>query len=353
VRRLLVSGLAVDPAFGAYEPLLAVIRTSGAEYPYDAIAALRGHMRDPKVKKLMLERIKNPGTPQRSNYITAYLAEAPKEELPQFAVYLRERDEAIADATFIAILNRDAALASALAIREFDAAPGRVKTTMVNQFRFDPEKNGAAGLAMLRKAATLRGDPGLKQAALSKIMEYPSSTPAGWDLLSELAAHEGDPRVRDQMEQKLLFQIGTAYPQLAEAYYARAMKEKSGSVRDAAINSLLGLDGPKDARVKQVAALLHNPVGGSDLARVVLMSVNQYISIRQGWNFEQEELKDIIARGTGHTDPQVRAFAYNIMAEGVKQDVPGYAEELRKLLLNEPIPRAQSEGQRALDEATK
>ncbi|HEY8240672.1 MAG TPA: hypothetical protein VIH35_04455, partial [Kiritimatiellia bacterium] len=348
-QKLLATALAVNPSFGGYDPLLAVIRAS-KDYPFEAVSALRGHLTQPKVKKLIVDKIDNPATPMRVNYMTAFIAEVPKQELASYAAWLRDRDEQFANAAYIAILNEDRDLADALVLREFDGMPARVKETMIAQFRFDPAKNPAAGLAVLRKAATQRESAPLKQAALYKIMEVPSTTPAGWDLLNDLAAHEGDPRMRDQMQQKLLFNIERAYPDRAEAYYLRAMKEDHGSLRDAAINSLLEMDGPRDARVSHVAALLKNPIGGSDLARVVLMSVNQYVAIRKGWNFSQPELLDIVARGAADRDPQVRGFAYSIMAEGAKQGAPGYEADLRKLILKEPDPRVQENAQRKLDQ---
>jgi len=330
-RSAVVASLKLNPSYGQYAPILSLIK-SATDYPYELVIALNGHLDAPAVKAAILEQIKT-GRPQdRANYLNFFLHGVPASDLSHYAAWIHDPDANFAVAAYLGIYNRDQDLASRIAIEQFETASPKVQELMLRHFHFDGEHAREDGLAFLEKVANQKSNPGARREALDKIMEYPSALPEGWDLLQRLCGQETDAATKERMGQKLLANIGRAHPEQAADYYKEIIRTDHGVLREQAVNLLLEMDGPKDERVALAAELISGVEADPQLVRAVLMSVHQYIRIRKGWNFQQAEMMDIVARGVASSDRNVRGFAYGIMVEAIAQGNEDYDRQLTQLL---------------------
>jgi len=96
------------------------------------------------------------------------------------------------------------------------------------------------------------------------------------------------------------------------------MYSENPTIRDTAINQLVGGDDPKEDIIREVYMRV-TLVADQEFTRNVLMNMHQSAKLRSGWDFDQPELMKIVNLGLSHSDPSARGYTYEILGAGMRK----------------------------------
>jgi hypothetical protein len=335
MHRAIYEELKKKPWFGHHLPLIALIRF-GDEFPYYGLETLRGQLTVPGVRNAVLDKVMNGTGSVRGNYSSVFLTGLARESVSEYASWIRDDDGDFAVSVFNIIHQKNPELALQLAYAEFESVQPRVREWMLKLLDPADEERGDAAIQILVGAATQDAHEGLRRSARAKILKI-CYVPKAWDALRKLADQEQDPMQRNEMEQRLLYNVKRAHPDTARGYLLTEMYSEDPAVRDAAIGQLVGGDDPKEEIIREVY-LLVLLVSDPEFTRNVLMNMHQSAKLRRGWDFEQPELIEIVKMGLAHSDPSARGFSYEILGAGMRKGQQSFKDALVDALSNETEP---------------
>ena len=99
------------------------------------------------------------------------------------------------------------------------------------------------------------------------------------------------------------------------------------------------MDGQKDARVASLAKILEEYPSDDDFTHRALFAIQQYHRIRDGWNWNQQEMQVILNAGMNHPNPQTRQFTYKVAAYALGKDHRQYSTMLEQAQSLEADPK--------------
>jgi len=339
------------PWFGEYDPLLAVVAKSTREYPQDAAAALRGQLKVPKVREAVLQQIAR--SPFRDNWLYLFVPEASPDDLRALAPkWICDTNQHFSQSAFLAVGNRDRALATQLALDLFDRVPEPTQVVFFDHFNRSRSQPTPETTQLLRKAATTSRNREVRAAAI-RALESRAYEADAWDILQTVLPAETDPRRRTDLEGRLILNALRAHPVTGRQFLMDALSSTNAQSRDLAIGQLLLQDNPTPELFRALAQMISRQSSDRTLLRTVMNNISQHSRLRRGWTFAdfQPDLSPLLLAAAGSPDPQVRRQSYEVMGYAIKKGAVKYAELLQAAQPNEADPKLQTEIARQL--ATK
>ena len=317
------------PHYGDFEPLLAVINQVPPRQtpPSPAVQALGEHLDEEKVKRAFVDKVNDPKSPGRSNYVHALVRSLPREELVALVpVWITDRDDDFARQAFTQLRNQDKALADAQMENLFNKVSPVVRMSMLQGFRYNENEHSPEMLGLLKQAAVQREDKGLRQAALAILVDAAYLAEI-WDFLDGQMENESDARERERIKGRLVYHLRRAHPEDADAMSARWLDDESGQIRFSVAMALLEQDDDKKAKLQM---LLDRLKAGQDpeILRGAVQAAYQYWKLRKGWDAEYlyEPLSGVLKMGLASGDNNVRQQAREVVARAVAAGDVRYGE---------------------------
>lgn len=317
------------PHYGDFEPLLAVIHNASPRQtpPSAAVQALGKHLDEEKVKKAFVDKVGDPSSPGRSNYVPALVRGLPGEELAALApVWIADQDENFARQAFTQIRNRDQALANVQMEKLFDKVSPAVRQSMLQGFRFNENEHSPEMLELLKQAAAQREDKGLRQSALGILVDA-AYVAEIWDFLDGQMEKESDARERERIKERLVYHLRRAHAEDADAILTQWLEDASGQIRFSVTMALLEQDDDKKAKLQMLADRLK---AGQDpeILRGAVQAAYQYWKLRKGWDAEPlyEPLGEVLKMGLASDNGNVRQQAQEVVSRAMAAGDARYGE---------------------------
>ncbi len=350
--------LRANPAYGNYQPLLALLaRTQDRGVRNDLLAALKGQfVSNAAVKASMIELLKG-REERRAEIVEPFLAEVPPAELPAYAAWLLDSDTQFADKVFETMLRRDRAVAEGLLLRALDAAPPQTLAMLIPNLRVNDKTDTALVDRLARMVDDTRMPEAPRMAALNALLGG-VNLPALHAALSRVNPQALDANHRRQLERRLVDSARQALGDGADAYllqrlskalesdyaaYAERVRTQGrrelGQAQGIGLDimeALFASDVPKDAGITAVYQYLRGRPDDRPASAAAVTAILQSIRHRRNWNYAQPELLQIVRTGMTHPAINVRSYAYEIASLVAAKGIPGWNEALNEGLNAEP-----------------
>ena len=352
-QKIVIESLKNKPWFWGYGPILFLARRGHDDIRTEALYSLRGQLYETKVKDTIKVIANNSRDARRVEFASLILNEVKKEELGQFAVWIKDRDLQFATQAYNHIRRRDQDLARNLVVKYFPEVSPKLQERMLSGYKINYNSITPGELALLKNAVVQNKNTKMRTNSLNSLLKA-SHIPEVWSTLNELKTAPLLQEQISQIELQLVYGVDRGNPHNAIKYLdseilrsqaivsidKESMSGKSAvNLQKAAIGKLMEMDGKKDARVTSLAIIIEEYPLDHDFTHNVLFAIQQYHRIRDGWNWDQEELVAILNRGMKHPNPQTRQFTYKTAAYALEKEHRQYSAILEHAQSLETDPK--------------
>jgi len=352
-QKIVIESLKNKPWFWGYGPILFIARRGHDDIRTETLYSLSGQLYEAKVKNTLKAIANNSRDARRVEFASLILNEVPQEELSQFAVWIKDRDLQFATQAYNKIRRRDQDLARNLVVNYFSEVSPKLQEKMLSSHKINYNNITPGELTLLKNAVGQNENTKMRANSLNSLLNA-SHIPDVWSALNELKTAPLLQEQISQIELQLVYGIDRGNPHNAMKYLDSEITRTQGIVsldkeslsgksasnlQKAAIGKLMEMDGKKDARVTSLAIIIEEYPLDHDFTHNVLFAIQQYHRIRDGWNWDQQEMQAILNRGMGHPNPQTRRFTYKIAAYAIEKEHRQYSAILEHAQSLETDPK--------------
>ncbi len=320
-RRDVVMHLRNAPAFGNYNPILAIIRSSPADiYPETAMSALKKRLMMPRVRKLVEEKIRGSDPLVRRYYAAALFNEMPLEEMEAKAdFWLSEENGDVGAEFFEAVMLHHPRYGEKLFGERFNESPGSVQRTMVRSVHLTLLNYTDAIGESLKQAALQNEDLQLKDLAyeeLGRIADFEK----GWWLLREIEESESDDRKRELAKIHLVRNLDLLPKEKALLFLQPQITCGLAEAESVAMNYFFSKNYRKTEVLEQIVDHLRsNP--GTEFLENAVNAITRYRISSTNWKLEENAplLREILGQAITIRDDLARKQVHLFLGELVKQ----------------------------------
>ena len=339
-QRRILEALAMNPWYGDYEPILEFIRVTNPDFKSKALRALRGHLVDDTLRLELTKIATNPREPNRPQIAEFILSQTPEEKLDDYLGWVLDRDVAVARETVLSLQGRAPNLARKAVLEHYDSANPKIREAMLRKYTFDRDEISEKEIAILREGVLQTGHPKLRENALGSLIKS-SHRPEPWHALLQIKRVGLPPEYQIKIESELVDEIKDVKPDEAQAYLIEVLRDlqnKSSdqlsrgerSLKRSTITELLSLKDERTSIIRRLHEVSNTYSADQDLLLVILRTLYHRRNSREGWNWEQPELVNLIEVGAKHKNSHVREFAHKLAKFAESKGITRYREVLSK-----------------------
>lgn len=328
------------PRTWGYGPILVLTRRGHDSVRTQALYTLRGQLHHAKVKKTLKAIANNPGDPRRIEFANFILNESPKEDLHLYTHWIKDSDHKFAAETFQRIKRKDQDLTRKLVVEYYAEVSPELKEKMLSHFTFRYEGADPKDIALLKNAVLQTESARIRTNALNSLLNAPY-LPGVWWSLNELKTASLSSKEKSIIERELIYSVDRGNPNGAKLYLMAEIKRLQSAVKEVpsnqadallrgAIGKLIGMDGQKDEWVASLAEIIIENPTDHDFLHNALLALQQYHRIRDGWNWDQQEMENILYAGAKHPNLQTRQFTYKVAGYALGKSHRQYASLLEQ-----------------------